>query len=120
MKDKLKNIVKGVYTVTCGKCGHLNIVHVDGEDHFDPKYCLSCKIGFMGIEKGTRNNQYIGLAVEEDPVLEEENESEEEVKNKNQETKKIGKKSSGNQSFTLKKSKKSSENQIGKKSSFRW
>lgn len=70
---KVKDMKRGVYTVTCAKCGQYNYVHVDNEGYFDPLRCRSCKVNFLGLEKGERNNEYIAeIPKEDEPDVSEE------------------------------------------------
>ena len=50
---------KGVYTAGCEKCGQPNYMHIDGKGGFDPVVCRACKSQFLGVQKGSRNNEYI-------------------------------------------------------------
>ena len=73
LRKKATGMELGVYTVTCGKCGDRNYVHIDSEGDYDPVRCRSCKGGFQAIEEGERNNEYIAHVPEEEvPVLKEE------------------------------------------------
>lgn len=90
MIKKIKDIKKGVYTVTCNSCGQNTYVHIDDEGEFDPLRCRSCKVGFLTIFKGERNNEYRAetsgekvpdeVVEEETKDLEEETVTEEETK----------------------------------------